>query len=301
MARSKSKKKTSRILRDSVLSAVNCTVFHIARKSIIINEREIRFIGLQRSGNHALINWIFNQCQGKKCLLNWVVPDSNPFYSFHRKSTIKEFQADFYKNFNLTLEKSGFFSKKELLIYSYEDDALGNIATDKFDRNHDRWIGKSGVRYDLLLMRDPFNLIASRLKRDDTDVENRYSFRIEKERKILIELWKQYAREFLCITNHLAYNKICVNYNKWFVDKTYRVEIADKLNIEFNDKGMEEVTQIGGGSSFDSIDYNRKASEMKVLERWKHYKDDKDFQLIFKDQELMELSGRIFGQIPGVI
>jgi len=38
---------------------------------------------------------------------------------------------------------------------------------------------------------------------------------------------------------------------------------------------------------------------MKVLERWKDYKENETFLNIFKDQELVLLSEKIFGIIPG--
>ena len=50
------------------------------------------------------------------------------------------------------------------LIYSYEDFPLDQVASDKFEHNHDLYLGKSAIRYDLLIIRDPFNLFASRLK-----------------------------------------------------------------------------------------------------------------------------------------
>ncbi len=289
-----------RRLRDAFLYSANFATHHFLIRRSFVNMREMRFIGLQRSGNHALINWIFNQSKEKKCLLNWVQADSNPFFSFHRKSTLREFQPDFTKKFSLNLEKSGIFSKKELLIYSYEDESLEKIATQNFEEKHDMWVGRSKIRQDILLMRDPFNLIASRLKRDDDKVENRYSFRDDSERKIIIGLWKQYAREFLGLSNHLLQDKICISYNKWFLDRDYREKIASRLGIEFSDSGMETVTGVGGGSSFDSIGYDKKASEMKVLERWRHYENDKDFRMLFADRELMDLSKAIFGTVPGL-
>lgn len=294
---SRTSKRIGRFLRDSILKPVNYTVYELGLQNGIVNNREIRFIGLQRSGNHALLNWIFAQSPEKKCLLNWVQPAQNPFYSFHRKSTLRELQPDFHKKFNLNLEKCGIFSKKETLIYSYEDDSLDKIACEEFEKNHDRWIGRSRHRYDILLIRDPFNLIASRLKRDDGDIKNRYSFRIPEERKIIISLWKQYAKEYLGLTNFLLHDKVCINFNRWFLDASYRREIANRLNLKFDDSGMATVSTVGGGSSFDSTGYDSKASEMKVLDRWKHYKDDKDFKTLFNDSELMDLSRAIFGDV----
>ncbi len=262
------------------------------------NEKEIRFVGLQRSGNHAIINWIYSQCSEPRCHLNWVKVDQNPFYCFQRRATVREFQKDLFTKFNINAEKIGLFARKNLFMFSYEDESLEKIVSEKFEKNHDMWIGRSKKRYDLLLLRDPFNLFASRLKKEDDIIENKYSLRKESERKILSGLWKEHAKEFIGETSSLKNSKVCVNYNKWVADKDYRKEIARLLDLEFTDAGFEEVLHIGGGSSFDRIKYNQKASDMKVLERWKHYIDDNDFLDIFKDREIIDLSRKIFGEIP---
>ena len=296
-------KKFVRAVGNAVLAAGNRCFYPVKKmcgSGDVVNKVEIRFAGLQRSGNHAFINWIFNQTSGRKCLLNWVMSETNPFFSFHKKSTARELQKNFYKDFNIPMEKMGFFSKKDLLIYTYEDDFLEKVGSNNFEACHGRWVGRSGKRFDLIIVRDPFNLTASRLKRDDDKIENRYSCRIESERNTYISLWRQYAKEYLGITNYLKHNKICVNYNRWFAEKPYREEIAGRLGLEFTDKGMEEVVHVGGGSSFDNTGYDSKASEMKVLDRWRNYADDKDFKLLLGDCEILELSKKIFGEIPGI-
>jgi hypothetical protein len=63
---------------------------------------------------------------------------------------------------------------------------------------------------------------------------------------------------------------------------------------------MEEVVPVGGGSSFDGARKHQSASEMKVLERWQHFRDEPAFQSLFDDPEIARLSRAIFGEIPGV-
>jgi hypothetical protein len=151
----------------------------------------------------------------------------------------------------------------------------------------------------MLILRDPFNLFASRLKRDDNDIKNRFSLRDKKQRKIVINLWKSHAREFLGDTDFLTHNKICINYNTWFTDKTYRENLAKQLDILFTDKSINEVLHIGGGSSFDRTELNNEASKMKVLERWQEFAEDEGFISIFKDKEIIELYNRIFAGTTG--
>ena len=58
-----------------------------------------------------------------------------------------------------------------------------------------------------------------------------------------------------------------------------------------------KVLPIGGGSSFDSIDYNKSASEMKVLERWKEARNDENYRALFTP-EIREMSREIFNFVP---
>jgi len=112
------------------------------------------------------------------------------------------------------------------------------------------------------------------------------------------KLWKSYAKEYLGKTNYLGENKIVINYNLWFSSKNYRNNIEKKLGLEPNDKKINEVLDIGRGSSFDGIKFNGKANKMKVLERWKLLADNAFYKTVLKDKELIKLSNKIFGKIP---
>jgi hypothetical protein len=273
-------------------------LFSLKGTSRLVNDKEIRVIGMKRTGNHAIINWIFAQVPEKKCFLNYVAPNKNPFISFHKQGTVTEFpQEDFYEKFNLKAEQLGFFSRKKALIYSYEDDFLEDIASPVFEKNHDRWVGKSAARFELLILRDPFNLFASRLKLE-ARLDNVIALRNDRERKTVIDMWKQYAHEMLNHTDILGENKVTVNYNKWVTDVRYRKKLAETLKIEFTDEKAKEVIPVGGGSSFDQD--STSSENMKLFERWKHFRDDKLFRSLFDDRELLDLSDELFGEIPGV-
>lgn len=294
-------KKFIKTVRLATTDLINKMLYPIKPgKNRIVNQSEIRFIGLQRSGNHAIINWIFTQAKEPRCFLNYNPVDCNPFIYFQKQGTVKEFQKDFYKDFNVPMECFGFFSDKATLIYSYEDDNLEETYTERFAKNHDRWLGKSQNCYDVIILRDPFNLFASRLKKEEDIIENRYSLKIEDQRKTLINLWKQYAREFVDKTNFLKYQKVTISYNRWVTDKDYRRQLAETLGLNFNDETMNEVLPVGGGSSFDRTSKNNDAKQMKVFDRWQFYKDDETFKDVFRDAEIIELSDQIFGDIPGV-
>lgn len=268
----------------------------------LVNQREVRVLGLQRTGNHAVINWIYRQTPEFKCYLNFVEIGANPFATFQKRGTIREFEPEFHSRINTITARMGWLKDKETLIYSYEDESLADaFANPRFERSRRRWLGDSAARYDVLILRDPYNLFASRLKKERDFRRNRYSLHCPQERRALINLWKSYAKEFLGDSSVIATeNKVPISYNRWFTDREYRRRLAERLGLEFTDDGASQVLPIGGGSSFDRIEKNAEASKMKVLERWRHFQDDPVFTSIFKnDDELTSLSQRIFGDIPG--
>lgn len=259
-----------------------------------VNNVEMRVIGLARAGNHPIIDWIGRQFPGKRvCFVNNAQPKTNPFLTGHCQG---DGYTIIFNNFliNAKYEQRMRFRKKDCLIYSYEDALLEDIADEDFEKNRERWVGKSLKRYDILILRDPFNLFASRLAakfKKDRDIQSKIDG--------LVKLWKDYANEYLGRTCFLKDNPVFVNYNQWFLDRGYRCGLANKLGISFTDEGLNNVVSMGTGSSFGGQSFDGKAQEMKVLERWKHFTDDEFYRSIFADDELVALSNEVFGVIPG--
>ncbi|MEK6889062.1 MAG: glycosyltransferase [Nanoarchaeota archaeon] len=256
-----------------------------------INEYEFRVIGMQRTGNHPIINWLLGHFKGKICILNHVSPNKNPFLSHSIK------QGSNTSALNIEKEKSGLHEKKQCIVYNYEDEKISEIATKKFEKNRDSWIGSSKKKFDLLILRDPYNLFASRLKREYT-TQNKIPLRTKKDARKISSLWKSYAKEFIGKTNYLK-NKFVINYNLWYSSKTYRKKISKSLGLEFTDKNFKQVPNIGNGSSFDGLKFNNHTEKMKVLQRWKTYKHHEVFREAVKDVKLIKLSEKIFGKING--
>jgi hypothetical protein len=108
--------------------------------------------------------------------------------------------------------------------------------------------------------------------------------------------WKTYAREFLGETSYLPDDTVMVSFNDWFTDVDYRRKKADELGLDSADRGIDEISSDGGGSSFTGQRFQDRAREMKVLERWRHFIDDPEYLAAF-DEETVELSRRIFGDV----
>lgn len=262
------------------------------------NQTEMRIFALRRSGHHAIINWIRFQAKGCYFFLNDCKPNSNPFISCAKKNSIIKGYFLERPYFFLEREALGKLSKKGLLVYNYEDRELEEVLTDHFEENRSKWLGESKNKIDIVILRDPFNLFASKLR---WAYGKKLAPKLESFSKI-VQIWKAYAREFIGKTDLLE-NKLTINYNKWFLDKNYREDLSDKLYLPFNDRGLYVVAKWGPtkwGDTFDGTSYDGHADQMKVLERWKNYKDDDFYRSLFKDQELLDLSEVIFGQIPDI-
>lgn len=238
------------------------------------DKHDVAVIGLRRSGNHAIIEWLIAACPGSVLFLNEALPNVRPNRT--RQREWHWFPA-------------GERRARGTLVYSYEDQSL--LALTGLTRAGKRaaWTGPARARFDLLILRDPFNMLASRLQWKLESVD-----RLQQ----VARAWKAYAAEFLGDTDTLPH-KVPVSYNRWVADEGYRHELAVRLGVEPTDAGRNKVSPLGGGSSFDGTTHDGRASEMKVLERWRHFADDPRFRALVADPELHELSARAFGVIPG--
>src|SRR5579872_5967290 len=154
------------------------------------------FWGLSRSGNHPVIDWIRQ---------NSAMPITfyNDVYAPNRPRII-------------TPEEIGIVSpvEDEAILLSYEDIDLSAISGLPTIAGRDKII-TGATHVNILLIRDPFNIFASRKKHlDDRGKQTFYGVTWEQT----IFLWKQYAREFLGETELLPGETILINYDQWFDD-----------------------------------------------------------------------------------
>lgn len=299
---------------------------------MIRNKLEIRVCGLQRSGNHAVIDWIINQHKGARvCFLNNVCHgDRNPFYTaIIFVYGMKEFSNGYLPKLPKNLQ----YLNKELLIYSYEDDErylqnehsfLSSVYCKDFEKNKYFYLGKSTKFIDVIIIRDPYNFFASRLKKMNSlsGIKN-----IEK----IIAFWKEIANKAIEIEENRESKTLLINYNKWLSNKQYRQQLSKSLCGKFTDTSMKKMSIIGGGSSFEEtvfIDLSfkkfftnfykilqietykkitqyceilqkvyrqqMKAKQNKFFDRWKEIKNDSRMQNILQDPEILDLSKKLF-------
>lgn len=252
-----------------------------------VNHNEIRVIGMSRSGNHAILQWLIAQMKGRVCFLNCVEGKYNPFWTAHEMDDGASYIVN-YPDFDLFAEMRCEWSRKDYFIYSHEDCYLRNACSEDFARQHDEFVGPSKRCVDILILRDPFNLFASRMR----------SLRHSVSMHIARRIWKQHAKEFLGKSRLLRYKPLFISFNEWSLSPEYRKGISDIIGLEFSDEKFQCITPCHGGSSFDGLLYDGQAEKMKVRERWRYYQDDPGYRSIF-DDEMFALSKEIFGHIPG--
>jgi len=243
---------------------------------------EYRIIGMRRSGQHAIANWIIRQTRGSA----WYINDINPNQSIDDLNNPRSQPGQWYTDGFEQETRTSTFSDN--LVYNHEDWKVSDIQTVNTICQHDQYIGTSNIRYDVLVLRDPCNLFASR-----------YYFRSGMPQDAQrwqwndVDLWKSHAREFLGKTSHLENRKVVISFNQWVEDPAYRAALAGMLGLEFTDRGVNDVWHIG--STFDVKRFDGQANRMDTSGRWKHAARLPEFLDIFRDNEVIELSQEIFG------
>jgi hypothetical protein len=292
----------------------------------LTNFLEVRAFGLMRNGNHAILDWVLGQHAGKKtCFLNNVRHgDHDPFRTCEKivlRNIKKELNVEALRRL-----------PKRLLIYSYEDrkdtiprsDFISSVFDGAFEVKREYYFGTSKIRINLLIIRDPFNSIASRIKL----FEKQGNLGGIDDLELILSNWKILARKALEAEQSEDSDIVVANYNRWVVDPLYRARLSKLLKGSSDDSSMNRVADFGAGSSFDArrwsateISHNwrklfipkkylnlktyfqrllaPKPSEMRVFERWRMLSDNQTFRSIVSDPEVIELSEALFGEITG--
>ncbi len=140
----------------------------------------------------------------------------------------------------------------------------------------------------ILVVRDPFNWLASWMK----SVRG-WRGRDMKAFRNDVRKYKLHAYEAMGLTDQLPDAKV-VLYDKWFQDAEYRRELAERLGMPTSENGLLRVATEGGGSTFDGHKFEGRAQEMKVLTRWEHLKNDKEYCDLL-DAEMKDIAEKLFG------
>ena len=265
------------------------------------NDLAIWVFHLKRGGGHAVVNWIARNMDRQVFHLNNAF--SKPFKVrwrgekiFRRITDPERFGGPGQRLYNVELPPGTGYREvarmpKEVLLTNVENFPIDRVPLEPMlHRGADDLLGGSRRCTTVLVLRDAFNTFASVLHGKRRMRRRLYRFYRKQ--------WKAYAKEFLGETAFLPDDTVRISFDEWFSDADYRRSKAEELGLEHADRGVDEVSSDGGGSSFSGRDFQDRAREMKVLERWRRFADDREFLDAF-DEETIELSNRIFGDVTG--
>ena len=234
---------------------------------------------LRRSGQHAIINWICRQ-SGYNIHLNNVdilSYDGNlrvANYIIYKHGIPVVSKYDRYKK--VRFDALGFPDLRDfdLCVMSFED---------AFPQTIDYIYRRAGYLpkevTTSVIIRDPYNLFASRLQ----TYGGLWKPHREEKAYTIQGMWNNHAT--ICLTpNKYMMPLIPIKFNNWVSDQCYRKDLAEKLNLEFTDRGIYEVP-LHGTSSFSDSD---------VLNRWKI--KSKEVKALI-DKETAYKSQQLFGDI----
>lgn len=311
------------------------------------NKLEIRVFGPRRSGNHAIINWLAYQAPSKIHFFNCASNRGHDPYKTGKSRGDKyheDLQVCFEQIPNLKNEDEDVVDywrdvDKDILMYSYEDIDLDKYVKPRahdFPINRKQVIGESDYQIDVVILRDAYNWLASKLKYNakkyDYRKESVLALRYKENREVrskmpyydtypgyredakllegrtyinlhkMVNIWSSHVRAIDFPDEYGFNNLVFINYNLWATNYHYRQSLIEShfkpCGFEFTDKGKDEIAIRGGGSSFDGHNAGSSANDMDVLNRWSYFSNNKLFDRIFEFYPTLEyMSRKVFGNI----
>ncbi|RUR27849.1 hypothetical protein ELY33_14755 [Vreelandella andesensis] len=256
------------------------------------------FFGLQRSGNHAVINWLAGLSPDDLLIFNNVRPGgpllkNRSGVSFPTevkayaeridgKIVINEEYVDFFKSIGGRL----LVSSENYPVRRFNEESILNPIVSVF--------GPPQKCLKLFVLRNPINMLPSaekmlwkemKYKKENDD----WVYSTLKKR---LSNWKSYA--FLT-SNPSSITRgefFPVIFDRWVKDREYRDALAKSLGFINRDKNVDFVSDAGKGSSFSGLEIDERES---VLQRWN---ESSDFcrEIIKNDSEVLDYIASIFGE-----
>ncbi len=252
-------------------------------------------IALQRSGHHAVINWLshhlqsaihMNHCTFIRHHTNMmIIPCGGRFVYYKNQERFDSgllIKNNEKRPLKLFKEKLYHIGKFDNIIYSFEEASLKDDYLNKFIQYYSPRV--------LLILRDPYNCFASLFQHHNG--KNTLPELIEKKQKLI-----SYLKQALGIDNYLNYPVFPIDYGKWVQNNCYRKHLLQKLQIPFSQEAEDSMSQVqpfGEGSSFDGTKVDYESLQKRVFERWKKYQYNTDYLTLLNDPILSRLTFDFF-------
>lgn len=204
------------------------------------------FHSATRSGSHLFQAW-----------LSYQITDG--FYTTFGNQTDQNIRP-FYKG-----EYVPSMPETDSLLYfrHTEDTDLSRLTSIFFNKGSDRTI---------LLLRDPFNMVASRLANKRKGNSGRWADPIHGR-----DIWVHHASEVARETKYVPDDKFSpVIFNYFISNQDYRKSIADSLGGSYTDYDFT-TTAMTGSSFIDKRPGAYSIAPSDVLERYKQFADDEEY------------------------
>ncbi|WP_078120181.1 hypothetical protein [Thiosocius teredinicola] len=242
--------------------------------------------GMKRSGNHAIVNWLV--AQGQFVFLNNVIPIAPVLQGIRSIPEPAPFNRWFFRQFGVKNVVSALRARWRLrerdLIVSLED----------HDLNLEPFYAAPVPVQEIVILRDPANLFASRIRKASRTDNPAYAREPGEFNNRAVKHWKQHAHAFLNDDAERS-GVIGILYDAWCQSSAYRQGICERLGLTFTDAGLDNVPGDGGGSSFEGTAFDGRGQEMAVTRRAEMLEpQERDFlESILADEEMATLSERL--------
>ena len=225
----------------------------------------ILFLGIHRSGNHGLLNWIIGNLTGKVIHINALAhSDLTPelFEENSRKPNTTDAEKDF-----TGLE----YSERNWVNFHHADWLILSLESVKIRKMKDKLVDfcKRTNCKSVLLLRDPLNNAASMYK-----IRRSRDFSVERAGSSVgdvLECWEQHAEEMVD-EEPLWTTRIL--FNRWIVDPDFRDQIMSEMGLTNSDSGFGKISG-HGRSSFDQNQDD--AGKLNLEGRFKSMISDQGF------------------------
>lgn len=230
--------------------------------------------GVKRTGNHAIIHWLIPQMSNGVRFFN-----DHKYFHYEDNNVdehtlnehllqlwngrlfinyVKQRGCDSYLKEYTNVDNMISFEGISLQDVLKGEEEWLNILNKSINRKYNPNIKIGENKKYIILLRNPWNIFASQIKWGDSrEGYNRLD--------IDVDVWKGYYELYL----NPPPNVHIIIFDKWFMDINYRKEISKSLEIEFTDLTLNKVAKAGGGSTFDKLEFDGRAQEMNVLNRYK--------------------------------
>lgn len=197
--------------------------------------RHFSFAGMQRCGNHAIINWWMGHFPG------YLFRNNILGLTCKHQAAQSDVLGDYHQR---------------IRIDSWENYAPASLTIS----NHSEPL--------IVILRDPYNWWASWYRYGMPNPNVQY---LPRPQTILWYLkYVEYAR---------SHPEQWVSFNQWFQSDEYRRSLEHRYDMVESDETLEQLPKFdfGVGSTFNAREYDGRAQQMKVLNRWEQVKDDPHF------------------------